>query len=37
MGGTCSTHVRDEKYIQNLLGKLGGGREHLEDVGVKGG
>jgi hypothetical protein len=37
MCGTCSTHVRDEKYVQNFVGKpecnrpLGRARRRWED------
>jgi hypothetical protein len=33
MGGTCSTHERDEKSIQIGLENLKG-REYMEDLGI---
>jgi len=35
MGGSCSTHGRDEKCMQNLLENLKG-RNHSEDLGEDG-
>jgi hypothetical protein len=34
MGRACSTHDRDEKWIQNLENL--NGRDHLQDQGVDG-
>jgi hypothetical protein len=35
MGGTYSTHEKNEKYIQNFIGKSEG-KNHSEDLGVDG-
>jgi hypothetical protein len=35
-GGTCSRHVRNEKFIQFFSENLKG-RDHVEDLGVDGG
>jgi hypothetical protein len=36
VGGACSTHGRDEKYITKFLSENPKGRDHSEDLGVDG-